>query len=257
MNTIFMVPGLFGNKDVWDKIQDFFEGLKFKCFPVTLPYRVNFARIPNPKLVEICTKDDINFLLMQIAKIKETLRPDEPFIGMGYSRGALLVLMLQEIFAKRGKKLFDKIVLITPAPPKGIKAFSWSGLKGYLCLRPIWWFLGTPVKRTFAGMASAVMDDFISQTDKRRIYEGLSWESGRVVAETLFSPPEIDPTKINCPVLVIAGKRDRLIPLAATVEIAKMFMASFYKADGPHLILKGEAREEICQAILNWLWELN
>ncbi|MFA4941562.1 MAG: hypothetical protein WC582_03130, partial [Patescibacteria group bacterium] len=92
MSVILMVPGLFGNKDVWNKVQEFFGKLNFKCFPITLPYRVNFAETPDLKLGEIGEKEDIDFLLTQIAQIRKTLKPGEPFIGMGYSRGAMLVL---------------------------------------------------------------------------------------------------------------------------------------------------------------------
>jgi len=254
MVTILMVPGLFGNKDVWSKIQDFFERLNFKCFPITLPFRVKFARIPNPKLGEIRAEDDINFLLMQIAKIREALKPNEPFIGMGYSRGALLVLMLQEIFAKRGEKLFDKIVLITPAPPKGISALSWPAIKAYLSIRPLWKFWKKPVKREFASMAAAVMENTMPLQDKEQLFKDFSWEPGRVILETLLFPPKIDPKKIDYPVLVVAGAYDVLIPPPVAKKIADMFKAVYRVVGGTHFMLKGSARQTMCEVISEWIY---
>ena len=254
MATILMVPGLFGNKDVWSKVQNFFEKIKFKCFPITLPYRVNFAKIPNPKLGEIGAEDDISFLLTQIAKIKETLKPGELFIGMGYSRGAMLVLKLQQIFAERGEKLFDKIVLITPAPPKGISALSWPAIKAYLGIRPLWKFWKKPVRREFASMAAAVMEDWMPLQDKEELFGNFSWESGRVIFETLFSPPKIDPEKIDCPVLIVAGAYDLLIPLPVAKKIADMFSADYREVKGTHFALKGSARKRMCEIILEWIY---
>ena len=258
MATILMVPGLFGNKDVWGKIQNFFEESKFNCCPFTLPYRKKLTEIPSLELGRISTAEDINFLRIKIAKIKENLKPNECFIGMGHSRGALLILKLQEIVTQQGEKLFDKIILITPAPPKGISALSWPAIKSYLSVTPKWRFWKKPVKRSFAGMASAVMDETMAAQDKMKLYNGLSWESGLVVAQTIFSPPKINPDKINCPVLVIGASQDRLVPPPIAKKIAAMLGlgVTYQEVNGPHLVLKGEARKDLCEKILDWLWNI-
>ncbi|MDD5032246.1 MAG: hypothetical protein PHR36_04380 [Patescibacteria group bacterium] len=256
MAAIMMVPGLFGNKDVWSKVQSFFERFGFKCFPVTLPLRVKFAETPNPKLGEIGAEDDIKFLLTQVAEIRKTLKSGDPFIGMGYSRGALLLLMLQEIFAERGEKLFSKIVMITPAPPKGICALSRATIKAYLGIKPLWRFWKKPVRREFAGMAKAVMEDLMPQADKKNLFGDFSWESGRVILETLLFPPKIDPTKINCPVLVMAGTYDLLIPPRVARKIAAMFSAEYREVKGTHFALKGSARKRMCQIIMDWIYDI-
>lgn len=254
MSAILMIPGLFGNKDVWSKIQNFFESLRFDCFPVTLPHRVNFSKTPNLKLGEMNEEEDINFLLMQIDKIRETLKPGEPFVGMGYSRGAMLVLKLQEIFADKGETLFSKIVLITPAPPKGISALSWPAIRAYLSIRPLWGFWKKPVKREFASMAKAVFEDWMPAKDQKNLYGDFSWESGRVILKTLFTPPKIDPKKITVPVLVIAGKYDVLIPPRIAKKIANMFNATYREVGGTHFMLKGSARQKMCEIISEWIY---
>jgi len=256
MAAIMMVPGLFGNGCVWDEVQRFFEELNFRCYPVTLPLRRKLTEVPDPELGKIGIGEDINSLRTQIAEVKKTLKPNECFIGMAHSRGTFLILMLQQqqIFAERRERLFDRIVLVVPAPPKGIKALSWSGLKGYLSLRPRYWFLGRPVKRTFAGMAYAVMEENMPIYKKMAIYKSLSWESGRVVAETLFSPLPIEVEKINCPVLVIGASQDRLVPQPIARKIAVLFKAEYRKIDGPHFLLKGPACRCLCETIRNWIW---
>lgn len=258
MTTILMIPGLFGNKDIWAKIASYFENLSFTCHPVTLPLRKKLTERPNPNLGKRSTKDDLDFLRIEIAKIRKNLKPDDKLIGIGHSRGALLVLKLQEIFTQQGEKLFDKIILITPAPPKGIKALSWPAVKSYLSITPKWWFWKKPVKRSFAGMAYAVMDETMAAQDKMRLYNGLSWESGRVVVETLFSPLPIDVEKINCPVLVIGASQDRLVPPPIAKKIAAMLRpeATYREVNGTHLVLKGEARKDLCEKILDWLWNM-
>ena len=256
MSAILMIPGLFGNKDVWSKVQSYFEELRFNCFPVTLPHRVNFEKVPDLKLGEMDEEDDISFLLMQIAKIKETLKPDEPFIGMGYSRGAMLALKLQEIFANKGETLFSKIVLITPAPPRGISALSWPAIKAYLSIKPLWGFWKKPVRREFSGMAKAVFEDWMPEKDQKNLYGDFSWESGRVIFETLFFPPKIEPEKIKVPVLVVGGKYDVLIPPRIAKKIANMFNAVYRVVGGTHFMLKGSARQKMCEIIRDWIYDI-
>jgi len=256
MATILMVPGLFGNKDVWSKIRDFFEKLHFKCFPITLPYRVNFAKTPNSKLGKMGEKEDMVFLLSQVNEIKKTLKPGESFVGMGYSRGAMLVLKLQEIFADKGETLFSKIVLITPAPPKGISALSWPAIKAYLSIKPLWGFWKKPVRREFSSMAQAVFENRMPIEDQKNLYRDFSWESGRVVLETLFTPPEINPEKIKVPVLVIAGAYDVLISPSIAQKIANMFSADYRLVGGTHFMLKGSARKKMCEIIVEWIYNI-
>ncbi|MDD5071607.1 MAG: alpha/beta hydrolase [Patescibacteria group bacterium] len=251
-----MAPGFFGNEGVWRKVENFFRDLGFKCSPITLPYRVKFAKVPNPKLGEICEKDDMDFLLTRIAEIKKTLAPGELFVGMGYSRGALLILKLQQIFAEKGEKLFDKIVLIAPAPPRGISALSWPAIKAYLSVKPLWKFWQKPVRREFASMAAAVMEKWMPDQDKKEIFGDFSWESGRVILETLLSPPKIDPKKIGCPALVVAGTYDLLIPPPVAKKIATMFSADYREVKGAHFTLKGSARKRMCELIAEWIFEI-
>ncbi|MFA4941940.1 MAG: alpha/beta hydrolase, partial [Patescibacteria group bacterium] len=199
-------------------------------------------------------KEDIDFLLTQIAQIRKTLKPGEPFIGMGYSRGAMLVLKLQEISADKGEKLFDKIVLITPAPPKGISALSWPAIKAYLSIKPLWGFWRKPVRREFSSMAQAVFENRMPINDQKNLYRDFSWESGRVILETLFAPPKINPEKITVPVLVIAGAYDVLISPSTAQKIANMFSADYRLVGGTHFILKGSARQKMCEIIIEWIY---
>ncbi|MDD5554177.1 MAG: alpha/beta hydrolase [Patescibacteria group bacterium] len=250
-----MVHGLSGNKDVWGKIIFSFKNL-FECVAITLPKRKKLTEKPSPGLGEVATWDDLDFLLEEVGKIKESLSPGELFIGMGHSRGALLILKLQQFFAEKGEKLFDKIVLITPAAPKGIKIISLPVLISLAGITPKWCFWKRPVRRSFSCAAYSVLDERMPEKDQRAIFEGFSWESGQVVAETLTSPIEIDQKKITCPVLVIAGSRDRMVPPDKVRQIAALFEKSRYReVDGPHFLLKGPAHMPLCLIIRDWIWE--
>ena len=250
-----MIPGFTGNKRLWGKTNLFFTKQHFNCHPVTLPLRSSLTKKPKPNLGNISTRNDINFLRGKIADIRDELGNKEKIIGMGHSRGALLALMLQQEAAQKDRKLFDKIILITPATPAGINIINRSIIRSLTSLRPIFppgILSNRPVRRSFKETVRAVLDENMPEKELLDIYNNLCWESGKVVRELLSKKPKINPTMINVPVLVVGATRDKMIPPKTALEIATMLNADYREIYGPHLLLKGPARQEMCKMVLNW-----
>jgi esterase/lipase len=76
------------------------------------------------------------------------------------------------------------------------------------------------------------------------------------VRETLFSPPAIDADKLGCPILVIGASEDKIVPPPMAKKIAQALRAEYREIQGSHLVLKGKFREEMCQTIISWLWNV-
>ena len=250
-----MIPGFTGSEDLWKETSLFFTKQNFNCHPVTLPLRSSLTEKSKPNLGNISTRNDINFLRGEIADIRDELGNKEKIIGMGHSRGALLALMLQQETAQKDRKLFDKIILITPAAPAGINIINQSIIRSLISLRPIFppgILFNKPVRRSFKETVRAVLDENMPEKELLDIYNSLCWESGKVVRELLLNKPKIDLELIKIPVLVIGGTRDKMIPPETALEIATMLNADYREIYGPHLLLKGPARQEMCKMVLNW-----
>lgn len=88
------------------------------------------------------------------------------------------------------------------------------------------------------------------------------YESGRAAAEIwfwLFDPTKaskVDASKVTCPVLVIAGKEDRITSAAVVRKVALKYRhVSTYKEfpGHAHWVLGEQNREEIAQYVADWL----
>lgn len=248
VNVVFFY-GLFGSEEL---LQEFRTNLgkSFNCIVHTLPCRTSFTKKPDSNLAKITTQNDLDFLFEKVKKIKEDLPEGEILVGAAHSRGGPIMLKLQEMFMKKyGERLFDKIFLIAPSPIKGVKAFSWEGLKSYLCLKPFYWFLGKPAKRSLKDMDRATMPKDMSSSEKAELYKKFFWESGLVVLQTILFPLKINTSLDLGPITIIVGSEDEVLPIPAMKKMASMLRAKLFVIKGPHLLIVGSSCQPLTKII--------
>jgi pimeloyl-ACP methyl ester carboxylesterase len=97
---------------------------------------------------------------------------------------------------------------------------------------------------------------------QKSIYDQFVFESGRAASEIGFwifdskKAARVDESKVTCPVLIIAGEKDRIVPASITRKVAEKYKrVSTYKEfpDHSHWVVGEPGWQEIAEYIKEWL----
>ncbi|MGA2319091.1 MAG: alpha/beta hydrolase [Thermodesulfobacteriota bacterium] len=97
---------------------------------------------------------------------------------------------------------------------------------------------------------------------QKSIYDKFVFESGRAASEIGFwlfdskKAARVDESKVTCPVLIVAGEKDRIVPVSVTRKIAEKYKkVSTYKEfpDHSHWVVGEPGWQEITEYIKEWL----
>lgn len=250
--TLFMIHGMFCGAWCWEKYKEFFEDKGFECVTTTLRHHnLGQNELPDPGLGTTSLLDYAKDLEDEIRQLDTT-----PII-VGHSMGGLLA----QILGSRG--LAKGLVLLTPAPPSGVFALKlsvirsfWSGLKRWR-----WW--QKPLRRTFDEAAYGLLN-LVSVEEQKDIYNKFVYESGRAAKEIGFylfdsqDASKVDESKVTCPVLVIAGSKDRMTPASVVKKVGNKYRAVSTYMEYPnhaHWVIGEPDWEEIANYVSHWLSE--
>ncbi len=247
---IVMVHGMWGGDWCWDAFKSFFEAKGYTCHTPNLRFH-DMAPQDQPDKALGTTSlidyvDDLETFILQF---------DSPPILIGHSMGGLLV---QKLVA-RG--LGSKAILLTPAPPYGIQAITWSVLRCFYKFFIQWGFWKRPYKIPFNSARYAFLN-LIPEPMQKNEYDKLGYESGRVISQIAFwyldpaRTSKVDESKIEIPLLIIAGGKDRIVPKSVVKKVAQKykFTAKFkvFKSHS-HYMIGEENWEEVAQYAYEWL----
>ncbi len=248
-HTIFMIHGMWSGGWYWENYQRFFEDRGYHCIAPTLRFHdVDPKEPPHPKLGSTSLLDYAADLENELKKL------DQPPIIMGHSMGGLLAQML----GSRG--LARALVLLTPAPPRGILAIKLSSLKGVWSVLTTWGFWHKPCRQTYKEAAYSTMN-LLPAEERKTTYDKLVFESGRTVFEIGLwildrnRVTEVDASSITCPLLVIGGAQDRIMPVSVVRKTARKYRDATYweYADHAHKVIMEPGWEKIAADIADWL----
>ena len=248
--TIVMIHGMWGTGWYWENFKGFFEGKGYQCVVPTLRYHdMDPKGIPDPRL-------GTTSLLDYAADLEKLIRELEGTpILMGHSMGGLLA----QILSSRG--LAKALVLLTPASPHGIIALKPSVIKSFWSGLTTWGFWRKPLRQTFAEAAYSMLNLMPFESQKS-IYDKFVFESGRAASEIGFwlfdskKAARVDESKVTCPVLIVAGEKDRIVPVSVTRKIAEKYKkVSTYKEfpDHSHWVVGEPGWQQIAEYIEEWL----
>ncbi|MDO8787343.1 MAG: alpha/beta hydrolase [Sulfuritalea sp.] len=252
-NTILMIHGMWGGPWYWENYRRVFEAEGYRCVATTLPYHdMNPRGAPDPRLGSTSLLDYAAALEREIAQL------DEKPILMGHSMGGLLAQML----ATRG--LAHSLVLLTPASPYGIVALTPSVIRSFWSMQTTWGFWRKPMRQTF-GEAAYSMLHLLPESEQKQTYEKFVYESGRAAFEIGYWPfdsrgaSRVDASRVTCPVLVIAGARDRITPASVVRKVARKYATvSTYKEfeNHSHWVVAEPGWQEVAEYADSWLKSL-
>jgi len=250
VNTIVLIHGMWGGSWYWENYRKFFEDKGYRCIMPTLRFHdMDPKAIPNPALGATSLLDYAKDLEEEIGRL------DSKPILMGHSMGGLLA----QILGSRG--LAKALVLLTPASPSGINALTPSVIRSFLSVLSGYGFWKKPRRQTFNEAAYSMLQ-LLSPEEQRKAYDRFVFESGRAASEIgfwFFDPKEaskVDEKKVSCPVLVIAGSRDKITPASVVRKVADKYGAvSTYKEfpNHAHWVVAEPGWQEIANYASEWL----
>jgi non-heme chloroperoxidase len=248
--TIVMIHGMWGSGWYWENFKGFFESKGYRCVIPTLRFHdMDPNAVPDPRLGTTSLLDYAEDLEKLIRELQ--VRP----ILMGHSMGGLLA----QILGSRG--LAKALVLLTPASPRGIIALKPSVIKSFWSGLTRWGFWRKPLRQTFAEAAYSMLNLMPFESQKS-VYDKFVFESGRAASEIGFwifdskKAARVDESKVTCPVLIVAGEKDRIVPVSITRKIAEKYKrVSTYKEfpDHSHWVVGEPGWQEIAEYIKEWL----
>lgn len=250
-NIIFMIHGMWGGGWYWDKYKEYFEERGYRCItPYLRDHNIKPDDPAPPGLGKISLIDYAKDLEEEIGDL------DEKPIIMGHSMGGLLA----QILASRG--LAKKAVLLTPASPAGIVALTWSVLVSFQEVLFRWGFWNRPHKLSYDKAVYAMMEK-LPEEERVYVYNRGVWESGRAATEIGFwfagvKGAQLDSSKVNCPILVVAGSDDRITPAKVVRKVAQYYSPYHtYMEFGNHAhwLIREPGWEKIAGHVYNWLKE--
>lgn len=243
--NIVMIHGMWGGGWYWEKYKNYFTEKGYQCHTPYLRYHdVDPNAEPDPRLGTTSLLDYAQDLEDYINKKEFDERP----ILMGHSMGGLLA----QVLGARG--IASALVLLTPASPSGIFALKFSVIKTFQPLLFKWGFWEKPHALPFENAVYGIMH-LMSTSDQKNHYDQCVHESGKAATEIAFwhQAARVDESEVNCPVLVVAGKEDRITPASVVKKVAKKYGANYKCFDRhAHMVVCEPGWEDVAE--FTWAW---
>lgn len=167
-------------------------------------------------------------------------------VVIGHSMGGLLAQLVAERGVAKG------IVLLSPAPPRGIPVLS---LK--LAIHQAKYMPAILTSRIVVPGRSdirALVLNRVPESERDMLLDLLVPDSGRAALQMSVLGVPVDRKRVKAPVLVIAGDQDLFIPASRGRRVAARYGAPFLSAPGRgHMLIIEPGYEELCSWIGDWI----
>jgi len=228
---VMMIHGMWGSPDNWSNYKLFFQEKGYEVIVPALRFHDKGPDEKNPDLgnlsmLEMCA--DLQAIISDIQTMNSG-----PIVLFGHSMGSLLV----QILASRG--LCQIAVLLNPAPPSDVLGITGSSLKTYFDVTSKWGFWHKVQKLSYEKARYGLLN-CMSEEQAKEEYKGFTWESGRAAYEIGFAlldktkAAAVDSIKVTCPILVVAGDDDNVLPLSITRKVAEKYKQAVFKSYPKH-----------------------
>ena len=240
---LLMVHGIMGGAWYFAKWLDFFSARGHPAYALNL--RGHHGSRPVRDFGRVSVMDYVTDALDAAHGVGER-HPGAPLILVGHSMGGLIAQKAAESLDLAG------LVLLSAVPPRGIPLLSWPLIRRQL-------------KHVGAMLRSrAILADptdmavlFLNRVDPAEVASFISrWTpaSGRAGRDITLGRVAVDPSRIRCPVLVIAGADDVAIPPRVQRALARKYRATFRVYDGnAHFLIWERGWDRIAADVAAWI----
>lgn len=249
---IVFIHGMWSKPEVWDFYRPEFEAAGFETHSPVLRFHDGPpGNRPPDGLGSLSLKTYVSDLLEFIGTL-----PEKPVL-VGHSMGGLL----SQILASRG--VARAAVLLTPAAPAGILTITPSVFVIFFKMMARWGFWRKPTFPSYRIVRWGILHE-ISEEDAKLVYDEMMWESGRATSEIAYSfldpgrASHVPAGQVTCPLLIIAGARDRITPASVCRKIAKRYGKRADYIEYPqhaHWVLGEPGWEKIAAKCITWIKE--
>ena len=240
---LLMVHGIMGGSWYFAKWLDFFGALGTPAYALNL--RGHHGSRPVHDFGRVSVMDYVSDARDAARGVRER-HPGEELILVGHSMGGLVAQKAAESLDLAG------LVLLSAVPPRGIPLLSWPLFRREL--KHVGAMLGSRAIVADPADAAAL---FLNRVDSDEIVSFLPiWTpaSGRAGRDITLGRIAVDPSRITCPVLVIAGADDVAIPPRVQRKVARKYGATFRVYDGnAHFLIWERGWDRIAGDAAAWI----
>jgi pimeloyl-ACP methyl ester carboxylesterase len=249
MRTVIFVHGMFQNPKSWENWIDFFNQRGYQCVAPAWPMHegdpIDLKANPPEGLGDLGLEDVI-FTMEAVAKSY-----DQPIL-IGHSVGGLIVQLLLH----RG--LAAMAVAIDAVAPNGMLDFDWGFLKNAaLIMNPLKG--NEPVLMDAKTFHSAFANTLTQDDAEEAFLKYATHDSRNVLRDCIGQSGKIDTDLPHRPLLLIAGEKDHIIPVALveknfnayTDKDSVIAMKEF--SNRSHYICGEPDWEEVADYVYSWL----
>jgi pimeloyl-ACP methyl ester carboxylesterase len=233
---LLFVHGYFGLAIAFERMMERLTGKGHRCVAIDLRGHGDSALAGDLGKVSIHDyADDVD----RVARLL-----GDPII-VGHSMGGLLA----QLVATRG--VAKGIVLLSPAPPRGIPVLS---LK--LAIHQAKYMPAILTSRVVVPGRSdirALVLNRVPESERETLLDLLVPDSGRAALQMSVLGVPVDRERVKVPVLVIAGDEDLFIPMSRGQRVAARYGAPIRIAPGRgHMLIIEPGYEALCDWIAEW-----
>lgn len=234
---VLFVHGIFADARVWTDWLPRFAEHGLPAYAVNLRGRSDSKPVANIGAVSIEDfVDDAANVARMIGK---------PAI-VGHSMGGLIAQRLAE------RDLVRAMVLITPAPPRGIVLIS-----AELIAKQLKYLPNVLLSRALPPNAADLRVVALNRASpelQERVLAQLTPDSGRAARELSITGVPVNAARVTCPVLVIAAEDDHFVPSKTVARIARRYDAELRVLRGRgHMVVMEPGWEALADDVAAWI----
>jgi pimeloyl-ACP methyl ester carboxylesterase len=233
---LLFVHGYFGLAIAWERMMNRLSAMGHRCVAIDLRGHGESALAGKLGKVSIDEyADDVD----RVARLL-----GDPVV-VGHSMGGLLA----QLAAVRG--VAKGIVLMSPAPPRGIPVLSLKLAIHQAKYMPA--IVTANVVVPGRSDLRALVLNRVPESERETLLDLMVPDSGRAALQMSVLGVPIDRRKVKVPVLVIAGDEDLFIPLSRSERVARRYDAPIRVAPGRgHMLIIEPGYEQLCDWIAEW-----
>ena len=237
-HPILFIHGSGGGAWTWENYLGFFSSRGYVCYALNL--RGHHGSKPQSPIGRISILD-------HITDVSEVVKALNNPILVGHSLGGLIAQKLAELFDP------PAVIALSPAPPRGIFPMSSLGPLLAVIRHGPEILLSRPVIARKTEAFRLILNRIPSYEQDAIYNKGLP-QSGRLLFELTIGRLSVNASRVHCPMLIIAGTEDKMIPSRTVRQIALKYQADFREYAGfAHMLNLEPGWERIAEDILNWL----